>query len=287
MFQALAKWAMESQRNAILAVAIALITPLFFWLGAAIAALTVLRHGLKEAAPVLMWGSLPAIAWAGFGDITPVSVLAGAVLMAVVLQKSVNLGATVLFALVAGAAYYIALPSAMPEMVTQLQAQSEEIMAKAFEADPVILEQLKGRVGPLITGALASVIALMAVLCLLLGRWMQSALYNPGGYSKEFGEMRLPATYSVALILMVLIASGIPAGIGGLLPIMTIPPVIAAFALVHGIVGMKQLSGAWLVAFYLCVFLMGPYFYTLLILIALADSVIDIRGRIKDTADPE
>jgi hypothetical protein len=48
---------------------------------------------------------------------------------------------------------------------------------------------------------------------------------------------------------------------------------------------MKNLGGQWLFTFYISVFLFGPYLFTLLIFLALIDSLIDIRSRLKDTVD--
>ena len=48
-----------------------------------------------------------------------------------------------------------------------------------------------------------------------------------------------------------------------------------------GIVTLRGWSGHWLVAFYLMIFFMGPYFYVFLVVL---DSLMDFRGRIRPKA---
>lgn len=285
MFKALARWAMAERRNAIIAIAATLAIPLLFWLGAAIAALSILRHGFKEASQVVLWGALPSVAWLAMGDSTPLITLAGASLLAAMLRQSVNLGLTLIAALAVGLVFYLVLPIAIPEALAVVQAESEALMAKAFEANPEAWQQLQPRVGPMMVGALAAMQTLILVLCLLLARWWQAAFYNPGGYSEEFHQVRLPAAFGIGVIFMMLGATALPPAITGILPILTIPLVITACAIVHAIVARQKLGGHWLFVFYLCVFLFGPYFYTLLIFIAALDGFTDIRKRLKDTTE--
>lgn len=278
---------MAERRNAIIAIAATLAVPLLFWLGAALAALSILRHGFREASQVVLWGSLPAFVWLALGDATPLISLFGGSLLAIVLRQTVNLGLTLISALAIGFVFYLVLPVAIPEALALVQEQSETIMATAFEANPEAWQQLKPLIMPMMIGALSAIQTLILVLCLLLARNWQSALYNPGGYSKEFHQLKLPGAYGAVVIMMMLGATSFPPAVIGILPILTVPLVIAACALVHAIIARQKLGGHWLFVFYLCVFLFSPYFYTLLIFIAALDGFFDIGKRFKDTADPQ
>jgi uncharacterized protein YybS (DUF2232 family) len=66
-----------------------------------------------------------------------------------------------------------------------------------------------------------------------------------------------------------------------------LPLLLAALALVHGVVGRKGLSGQWLVAFYLALVFLGPSLMILLLILAFVDSWLDIRGRIKPAGPAE
>ena len=285
MFKALAKWSMDKPLNAILAIVATMFIPLLFWLGAALMALSILRHGAKEAANVVLWGSLPAFAWLAMGDSTPLITALGASTLAFILRASIDLRLTLMSASGFGVLIYFALPMLMPDVLTEVQKQSETMLAEALKDDLELWHSIQPKVGSLMVGALAAVQTMVMVLCLLLARWWQAAFYNPGGYSEEFHPLRLSAGYAGSVVLLLVFGSSLPPLISGILPILTIPLVIAGVAFVHGMIGMKNLGGLWLVAFYVSVFLFGPYLFTLLIFVSLIDSIIDIRGRLKDTVD--
>lgn len=285
MLKALAKWSMDKPLNAIIAIVATMFIPLLFWLGAALMALSILRHGAKEAANVVLWGSLPALAWLAMGDSTPLITALGASTLAIILRASIDLRLTLMSASGFGVLIYFALPMLMPDVLTEVQKQSETMLAEALKDDLELWHSIQPKVGSLMVGALAAVQTMVMVLCLLLARWWQAAFYNPGGYSEEFHPLRLSAGYAGSVVLLLVFGSSLPPLISGILPILTIPLVIAGVAFVHGMIGMKNLGGLWLVAFYVSVFLFGPYLFTLLIFVSLIDSIIDIRGRLKDTVD--
>ena len=285
MFKALAKWSMDKPLNAIIAIAGSLLVPFLFWLGAALMALSILRHGAKEAANVVLWGSLPAFAWLAMGDSTPLITALGASTLAIILRSSIDLRLTLLSASGMGVLIYFALPLLMPEVLAEVQKQSEVMLAEALKDNLELWHSIQPKVGPLMIGALAAVQTMVMVLCLLLARWWQAAFYNPGGYSEEFHSLRLPVGYAVSVVLLLVFGSNLPPLISGILPILIIPLVVAGASFVHKLVEMKNLGGQWLVAFYISVFLFGPYLFTLLIFVSLIDSLIDIRGRLKDTVD--
>jgi hypothetical protein len=285
MFRALAKWSMDKPLNAIIAIAGSLFIPLLFWLGAALMALSILRHGAKEAANVVLWGSLPAFAWLAMGDPTPLLTALGASTLAIILRSSVDLRLTLMSASGIGVLFYFVLPMLMPEVLAEVQKHSEALLSEALKDNLELWQNIQPKVGPLMVGALAAIITVVMVLCLLLARWWQAAFYNPGGYSKEFHPLRLPVGFTGAVVLLLVFSSSLPPLISGILPVLTIPLVIAGTAFVHGIIGKKNLGGQWLFAFYISVFFFGPYLFTLLIFIALIDSIVDIRGRLKDTVE--
>lgn len=249
MFKALAKWSMDKPLNAIIAIVAMLFIPLLFWLGAALMALSILRHGAKEAANVVLWGSLPAFAWLAMGDPTPLVTALGASTLAIILRSSIDLRLTLMSASGIGVLIYFALPLLMPEVLAEVQKQSELLLAEALKDNLELWHNIQPKVGPLMVGALAAILTMVMILCLLLARWWQAAFYNPGGYSEEFHPLRLPVGYTASIVLLLVFGSSLPPLISGMLPVLTIPLVIAGVAFVHGIVGMKNLGGQWLFAF--------------------------------------
>src|SRR5690625_6353500 len=53
----------------------------------------------------------------------------------------------------------------------------------------------------LVTGLLANVTSFTGVLGLMLGRWWQALLYNPGGFKQEFNGLRLNTPQALVCVL--------------------------------------------------------------------------------------
>jgi hypothetical protein len=285
MFKALAKWSMDKPLNAIIAIVATMFIPLLFWLGAALMALSILRHGAKEAANVVLWGSLPAFAWLAMGVYIPISVVLGTSILAIILRTFVDLRLALLCASAAGVLVYFGLMSIMPEFLVINITEVELIFAELFKSDPETWQKMQPHFTSSIVGALSAGLVLIITLCLLLARWWQSLLYNPGGYREEFLSLKLPTVFSGSVVLMVVLGSNLPPLIAGLLSIITIPLIIAAAALAHSIVERKNLDKNWLVAFYTSVILLGNFLSPLLIFIVFLDGILDFKKRLKDTVD--
>ena len=133
----------------------------------------------------------------------------------------------------------------------------------------------------LVVNSVVMLIAFGMIAMLFLARWCQAALYNPGGFRKEFHQIRLSQTAGAILLLALIISYGIDDLLGRWLPVLTLPLVIAALSLVHFLMAAKQLSNRWLVAFYLTLLLFGQIFYPLLIFLGLLDSALNLRTRLQ------
>jgi hypothetical protein len=129
---------------------------------------------------------------------------------------------------------------------------------------------------------LFGVVHMFLAICLtMMARWWQALLYNPGGFRQEFHGLRLPPRLAMALAALFLAASfGVPVLAGWVL-YFVMPLFFAGLALVHGLVGLKKLSGLWLGAFYML--LLSPVVAQLLTVAALFDSWYDFRSRVEAT----
>ena len=282
--KALARWAMDSRRNAIIAAGACLAIPLLFWLGAAIQALVLLRQGLRDGGQVVLWSLLPAFVWAGMGDPTPLVVALGASACAIVLRNTIRLDLAVLLSAGIGIALYLLLPVVLSDILPVVQQAIEQTLTETYKDDPKVLSYLTPLVGPMIAGGLAALHSLVIILCLLLGRYWQAVMFNPGGFGQEFKQLRLPLAFSLPATLVSLAAGQLQPELAGVTPVLTVPLLLAGLALFHGVVTKLRASPTWMVLIYLALFLFGPYMYTLLIFVALLDSFINFRARLKDTA---
>lgn len=282
--KALAQWAMSGRWQATVAAGLCLALPLLFWIGAALLALVILRQGWREGSSVVLWALLPAIAWFAMGDPTPLIIAVGTSSLAVILRQTIRLDLVVMLAVIAGVLAYFLLPLWLSEVLPQVIQSSEQMIAEALNAQPELLAQIQPLVAPMISGVLAALHTLVFMLCLLLGRYWQSELYNPGGFGTEFKQLRLPLAYSLPTVAIMLLAGQLSPELAGLMPVLTVPMMLAGMALFHGVVTTTNASSAWILSVYLALFLFGPYMYTLLIFVALLDSGLNLRARLKDTA---
>lgn len=269
---------MKGRFQATAVAALGIATLVFAWVGAAAAALVSLRKGTAEGVYVVFWALLPAIAVAKFGqDVGPLCMLLVTAGAAIVLRNTQSWPFALVFSVFGG-------------MCTALFLQqfAQDYLASILATVQPMLDQLRsqsaGRMPQILTGDIAAVIGsstvLWSVLALMLARWWQSLLYNPGGFQAEMWNLRLPAVMTVLLVAVMLLIGRLGEvyrfwGVMCLLPFLA-----AGLSLIHGVVGRFGLGRVWLVVFYIALLLLGPL-WGLLILAAIVDSWIDIRGRLS------
>ncbi|MCM2130154.1 hypothetical protein [Larsenimonas rhizosphaerae] len=274
-----ARWVMRGPLNATLVAFAAGLMPWLFWLGAAICALVTLRRGLVAALPVLIGAALPLGWWWTQGDAVPLSTLLLTTLMAVILRSRSAWGDTLISASVVTGVLIklgVFVPPNAAAIMTELRHNSAELgnMLDHYARQGVSVEQLSGMVMGSVIGM---VVMLASIACLALARGWQAGLYNPGGLREEFHGFRLsPAQLGLLLAVSVV---GFLIGFPALVLVTWIPLLIAGIALMHGIIGLKGMSGLWLVGFYALLLTAWPAI-VIVILLALADSVLNIRSRL-------
>lgn len=281
---ALARWAMASRRQALIATTACMAFPLLFWLGAALIALVVSREGEKEGRSIAFWAILPTFAWLAMGDATPLVALLGSFFLATIVRQSNRLDWAVMMSAGIGILMYFILPSLMPEVLPLVISNSEAAVAQGLQQRPDVAAQLQPLVAPIVQGVLAALHVLIFILCLLLGRYWHSELDHPGGFGTEFKQLRLSPWYALLVVLAVLSSEQMQPQLVGLLPLLTVPIALVGLAVFHGVVTITKASSTWMVVFYAALFVFGPYMYTLLIFVALLDILLNIRARLKDTA---
>ncbi len=290
----LAEYIMRGRREAILAVAIPAAIPLLFWLSAAAVALVVLRRGLSDALPILAWGLLPAVVWAVVGDLTPLLVIAGSAGLAAVLRQGNDWVRVLLLAVPLGVAFALALLTALNEPLQALASGFREMLPELLESMGVqldeagraaLLSRLDELLIPVLGGVLGAMHALMALLGLMIARYWQAGLYNPGGFRQEFHQLRLPPLASIGLLVLVILAPQWPS-LAILSPVASVPLLLAGFALVHGVVGARNLGKGWLIGTYVLFVLFVRFAYPLIMFLAFVDSLFDFRSRLRRPSPP-
>ncbi|MFK0313351.1 hypothetical protein ACIQUF_19245 [Pseudomonas sp. NPDC090233] len=273
--RALADFIMRGRVQATLVVVVSAVLPLLFWLSAAAGSLVLLRRGFKDASTVIAFGLLPAVAIWAFGDPSTLLVLLGTLGLAALLRAGHSWSRVLLFSVVLGLVYSLILDTVLRETFEVLAKALSEALPQV-EGKPVIPGEL---IGPVLVASTAVMLQLFSVLALMLARYWQAALYNPGGFGREFRALKLPRAVMLALVAAMVLGPFIGPQFIVLASASSLVLVLAGIALMHGLVAQGRLAGFWLVGMYVTLPLIMQLIYPLLVVLAIVDSLIDFRGR--------
>lgn len=288
----LANFIMRGRMQAILVVGISAAIPVLFWLSAAAAGLVLMRKGFAQAAPVLIWALIPAAVWAVYGDPIALLVICSTLALAQVLRETSAWLKVLIFSILLGLGCVWGLQATfaepIAELVTAISAALPQMLSGMYEelsAEDIL--KLESLLAPVLIGLMAATIQFMSLLSLMLARYWQSSLYNPGGFGKEFHRIRLPRLVAVALVAAMVLAPNISIVIAGLTPLCAVVLGVAGLALVHGLMAKHKLSSFWLIALYVGLVFFVQLLFPLLVIMALADSLFDFRGLHVSKADTD
>jgi len=252
-------------------------TLMFSWVSAAVIALVTLRRGPGEGAYILAWAVLPAgFLLFTFGDSGPLGMILGTTVLAVVLRWLSSWPLVLLAAMAVGAFTGFALLIFGGVFLEQLAEVFTEFFSRFEGQLPEAQLQAPGVVT--LAGMLGLINAISCVLCLLLARWWQSALYNPGGFREEFHGLRLSPRYSLLLVLGMLAVSTFGFEYRPWAILFAVPLSVAGLGFVHARAAHRKLGAGWLSVFYLLWLLVDPV-KLIVIGVAVADSWINFRSR--------
>ncbi|MSR14688.1 MAG: DUF2232 domain-containing protein [Gammaproteobacteria bacterium] len=133
----------------------------------------------------------------------------------------------------------------------------------------------------------------IALLCtglismLLLGRWWQAGLYNPGGFRQEFYALAVPRWLSplavgAALASLILKTQGGGAGAAGdFVLVLVLVFSLQGLAILHASCAAKALTRGWLVGAYVMLGVVPQFVVPLLAVLGIADGTRKFRARLK------
>ncbi|HBC22526.1 MAG TPA: hypothetical protein DC052_00085 [Pseudomonas sp.] len=282
--RALAEFIMRGRMQAIFVVAGAAALPMLFWLSAAAGSLVLLRRGLNDALSVLVWAVIPALAWWYFGDPRTLLVLLGSLGLALLLRSHASWVRVMVCSVGLGLLYVWALGAVFGEPIAALASELQKVLPDALSgAYQQLSVEERGRLEsllvPVLTGLLAALLQIVTLLSLMLGRYWQAALYNPGGFGSEFRALRFPPMLAMLLLVGMLLGPNLGAQLAVLTPLCSVPLVFAGLALMHGLVAQGRLPRFWLVGLYVTLVLFMQLIYPLLAVLAIVDGLFDFRGR--------
>jgi len=272
---------MRGRREALLVSTIAVALPMFFWLGAAVVGLVTLRRGVREGAFVMLWALLPALVAAYFGEIMPAAALLGITAVAWALRLTVSWPWALCTASMLGLLLGGGLLTVGRSYVAQVEKLFADVVASltqqaAQQGNEAVLA-LAPPVATDIAGMFGLILSVTLVICLVIARWWQAALYNPGGFRTEFHALRLERTQVLGLLLLAFGLGALGEGfrLWAWLPL--VPLLFAGIGLVHAAAAARGRAGM-LGFFYAALLVLAPV-KQFVVVLAAVDGLIDIRGR--------
>lgn len=282
--QALANFVLRGRSQACLSAFLGSFLPL---LGPACIGLVALSKGVKEGLLIFLWVSLPLLLLhllsADSAFLTALSLLSLGLLVVAAAAHSLlaSWQWTIIVTVITAAVLVLLLGVSMSAEVSALLKTVENMMAEiAVSSDGAGNSIAVTR--PLVLGLIAMALSLASILSLMISRWWQALVYNPGGFQQEFHGFVVDR--GIAIPLVVIIGGGqlLPEGYQFWTELASLPLLIAGFALIHFAVKLFQLGSHWLTLLYVALILFGAWISMLLITVAAADSFLDLRSRLAD-----
>jgi hypothetical protein len=277
-------------RGRVQALIVALVGSFFPLVSSATVGLVALCKGSKEGFLLFLWASLPLVVMQQVGSenmlLTAVSVASLGIMVIAASLHSVyaswqwTLIATVVVAIICAALFGFL----MAADVTELLVIAQQIFEAMQSADTPVASAISE---PLVLGLVAVILAVGCVMSLLLARWWQSAVYNPGGFQKEFHGFTISSKIAVILLALFLIGRLIPEGYQLWADLALLPFLLAGIAMIHSTIKLYGLGGQWVAILYVGLIFMGKPVTLVLAGLGLADSLIDLRSRLDGLKNPK
>ena len=281
--KALAEFILRGRLQALI---VALIGSFFPLISSAAIALVSICKGAKEGTLLFLWVSLALVLIQQAGSenplLTAVSIASlGIMVIAATVHKVLASWQWTLLAIVAVAvAISQALGIFMESSVTNLVATAQEMLSnvKSQEQDA---QMTIGLTDSMLLGLVATILAVGSMMSLMLARWWQAGIYNPGGFQKEFHSYTIDAKIAVLLVVILILGQFLPQSSKLWAELAVLPLLVAGIALVHFIVKLFGQGKQWLAFVYVGMIMVGKPVTLILVLLGLTDSLIDLRSRLE------
>lgn len=279
----LARFAMKSPLHTGILAALFAAVPMLYAFSAALVALTTLRHGLTAGTRTLAVALLGGlVSWQLTGLPLSLVVLVMVTLLAVVLRETQSWNRSLLVGAVLGLVLAILAQSLFQQQFSAVIDSVQSVIATNGTDSPEwrLMEAIKPIAGYLVMSSQL----IETILSLLLARYWQAGLYNPGGLKAEMHAVRFTVQEVAVLTIAVVLAMFIqPAAI----VLFGIPLIVVGMATMHGIVTKLKLGGQWLAALYIALIMFNQIIVPLLIVMVLLDTFFDIRNRIPQRPESD
>jgi hypothetical protein len=290
---------MQATLVVVVSALLSLILPPLSYLSGAAVALVTLRMGLQQGL-LLILGA--AVAVGLFGLLVLQNPAAGVVFgfalwlpvwgMAVSLRRTArparSLILAMLFGVMAVLAFHLGTDNPAQWWYGTLQDTLKQTINQLTEAERTqLLENLKV-IANLMTGVSAAALSASLIGCLMLGRWWQAALYNPGGFGGEFRRIRLGRPLSLIALVMVGVSSlaGAQLVYQDMVVVLMVPFTVQGLAVIHAVAKQRNAHYGWLAGMYILLFIATGQMVLLLAFAGAVDNWFDFRSFVGPKSGP-
>ncbi len=299
----LASYIMSGRLRAITVVVgfavLALILPPFALISGAALALVTLRTGPAEGLTILGLSSLAmallglAMALLGLGLLGQfwtglaysLFQWAPLLVLALVLRYTVSLATTFQVAIALGLLALFGAHYTSPDLPGYWESLLDQYLRPAMIQAEIPTESIDAtlhQAAQYMTGSFVASMLLSMVFMLLLARWWQALLYNPGGFREEFTNLNLG--YPAALLALGLFITAILSD-ATLMTELALVSLVMFFlqgvAIVHNLSAKSKNPAIWLIGFYALLIVVLPQMLAAVCVLGLIDTFTNIRARLK------
>ncbi|MGC6480775.1 MAG: hypothetical protein ACON4S_00940 [Porticoccaceae bacterium] len=278
-------------RGRLQALVVALIGSFFPLISSAAIALVSLCKGAKEGTLLFLWVSLALVlaqrAGAENSLLTAVSISSLGVMVftasvhRVLASWQWTLLATVLVAVICAQGFGLFMGSSVTALVATAQEMLNAVTSEEQTRSSVSLTE------SMVLGLIATILAVGSVMSLMLARWWQAGIKNPGGFQKEFHSFAIDANIAVMLILVLIAGQFFSKNTQIWADLAALPLLIAGIALVHYVVKLFNQGKQWLAFLYAGIIMLGKPVTLILVVLGLTDSLIDLRSKLEGYKKPK
>ena len=290
--KALATYVMKGRSQAALFsslfAVLSMILPPLSYISGAIVALITMRRGIGEGGLIAVIATLALAVMSQISTGNAVVALVFAMmvwlpvwLLAVVLRQTISLPLTLAVATLLAIVVMVVFHISVGDTIMWWREVLDKVFAEALDqpgmADMSIMLE---NTPQFMTALMATAFFISMVASVLLARWWQAVLYNPGGFQEEFHAVRLDK--NIAIIGgIVVIAAAVSAGTGSLVTdlaiIIAVYASVSGLALVHHWVTTTKANKGWLILLYLLLAFVAPQILVFLAILGFLDAWLDAR----------
>ena len=205
--KALAEFILRGRLQALI---VALIGSFFPLISTSAVALVSLCKGPKEGTLLFLWVSLALVLLQQSGSenplLTAVSIVSlGIMVLAAEVHRVMaswqwTLLVIVVVAVISAQGFAILMGSSVTSLVATAQDLLNTVKSQGQDAQTsIVLSE------SMLLGLVATILAIGSIMSLMLARWWQAGVQNPGGFQKEFHGFSIDAKIAVILIVILVV----------------------------------------------------------------------------------